>query len=509
MNAQNTNRRVLRGVLSGGCLTFVAIIVFIFQTRFAVVYLPTELVGVWMLILTFASFIYFADLGFSPTLSREIAFVKGRTEGQEQRQEIADLIGTTKIVFVALAVLTIFLGGYFGLIFMWSVTAIEYRVQIGWSWLIFITGVGTSIASSSLFASLYGLGDVATERILKTFAQLVWLVLGYVFLKLGLGLIGFVVAWTAHILLLRGAAFLVIRYRYPWLSTTLGVPSVLIFSKLLGPSMRWAIMGLGSIFILYSANIVIAIKLGPSAIPTYEAVTRIVMVLVTLSLYTVSSSTPFIAAAYTSSDSSSFMSLTIRNMRAAMFIIGVLSAYIGIYCEDIISIWLGPQFFPGWNVVWTLLIMVILETHHAIFAATTMATGRVIFAHTAIIAGVTNIILAWILIDILGLWGVALAAMFAQILTNNWYAPYATFRLFNVPKAIYLRQVVLMFALVFGCSLFINFVARDWIKHIDFSGLFLSVIIAIVTTILLAFIFALTTQERRQIKKIYMLKRKI
>jgi hypothetical protein len=173
-------RRILRGVISGVGLTVVSIVVVLIQMRLAVAYLPRELAGVWMLLLTFATYVSFFDLGFSPTLSREIAFVSGRDNAEERKeQDIADLISTTFRIFPALAGLTVVVGGSVGLAFLWSVTSAAYREQVGWSWLLFTLGAGASVLSGAAFASLYGMGDVATERVLKSIAQIVWLVVGY------------------------------------------------------------------------------------------------------------------------------------------------------------------------------------------------------------------------------------------------------------------------------------------------------------------------------------------
>lgn len=504
MGAENTmptvDRRIFYGVISGVGLTAISIVVVLIQMRLAVEFLPKELAGIWMLLMTFSIYVNFFDLGFSPTLSREISFILGRDNDQERKhQDIANLISSTFRVFQALTVLVVVIGGGVGLAFLWSVTSVEYQELVGWAWAIFIFGAGTSVLSAAAFASLYGLGDVATERILKSIAQLIWLLLGYVALILGWGLIGLVGAWALHTLLSRGAALVILHRRYPWRRTVVGIPSWEIISRMTGPSIRWSIMGLGAILILHSSSVVIAAKLGPVAIPPYEAVSRIVMTLMTLSLYIVTSSSPFISAAHAASDRESVVLLIMRNIRVSMWSVAVLSAYFAIFCEEIISVWLGPEFFPGWNVVWTLLVMVILETHHVTLAAATMASGRVVFAHIAVIAGILNIVLAVVLVEFLGLWGIALAVMFAQLFTNNWYAPYVTFRVFDLPKMLYYKQVLVMFMLVFGLSLAANILTIKWSPFIGWQSLLLSLLVAAAVAIILAIGLVATPQERRLI----------
>jgi hypothetical protein len=91
--------------------------------------------------------------------------------------------------------------------------------------------------------------------------------------------------------------------------------------------------------------------------------------------------------------------------------------------------------------------------------------------------------------------GIALAVMFAQLLTNNWYAPYVTFRVFDLPLGLYYKQVVQMFMLVFGLSLGANFLTREWLPFMGWPGLLLSLAAAAVVAILLAAGLVATPQE--------------
>jgi hypothetical protein len=111
-------RRILRGVISGVGLTVVSIVVVLIQMRLAVAYLPRELAGVWMLLLTFATYVSFFDLGFSPTLRSRDRVRLGRDNAEERKeQDVADLISTTFRIFPALAGLTVVVGGSVGLAF--------------------------------------------------------------------------------------------------------------------------------------------------------------------------------------------------------------------------------------------------------------------------------------------------------------------------------------------------------------------------------------------------------
>jgi hypothetical protein len=74
----------------------------------------------------------------------------------------------------------------------------------------------------------------------------------------------------------------------------------------------------------------------------------------------------------------------------------------------------------------------LLEGHHSAMAAATMATGKLPFVAPALLAGVLNIVASIYLARHHGLLGVALGTLCAQVVTNNWYVPFYTMRLFKI-----------------------------------------------------------------------------
>jgi hypothetical protein len=108
-----------------------------------------------------------------------------------------------------------------------------------------------------------------------------------------------------------------------------------------------------------------------------------------------------------------------------------------------------------------LLGVMFLEAHHAGMASATMATGRIVFTVPALLAGVLNIAFSVYLAGRLGLFGVALGTMCAQIITNNWYVPFYTMRQFHISFISHLRSVlipilsliVLLLGVGYGCRI--------------------------------------------------------
>lgn len=438
------DRRIFHGILSGFGLTFVTIVVAFVQLRLVLEFLPKPIAGVWLLFLSLGAYVAFFDLGISPTLSREISFILGRDAADaESRKRIADLLATCFRTFQIIAALVFVAGLAGGGVFLSGVAPAASVRAVWLAWTIFLLGASLNIIGGAAYAALYGLGDVATERSARAFTQLLGLAMSYVALALGFGLIGMALAWVIQNLLARGIALHVLHKKHPWLRHEQGKAVLATFKRLAGPSLRWAATGLGAILILQTDNVIIAAVLGPNDIPSYEAIAKIAMTLMTLSLYIVTSSSPFVSKAFAAGDFAAMNGLVLRNVRCSMGAMVFLAAFMAAFGDHVIDLWLGSGNFVGFAVTWTLLAMVLLETHHVSLATATMATGRIAFAWAALGAGLLNITITLVLVHYWGLWGVALGTLIAQLLTNNWYAPYVSLRHFNIAFQTYARIVLL------------------------------------------------------------------
>jgi O-antigen/teichoic acid export membrane protein len=202
--------------------------------------------------------------------------------------------------------------------------------------------------------------------------------------------------------------------------------------NLLVPSLKYAATFLGAILILQTDNVVIASTLGPKFVPNYQAVAKMITILMSLSMMLVMTSLPLASQAYARNDMQELMLLLNRNLRFSLSMMVVLGSFLACFADRVILAWLGPNHFVGFPVVWILLIVMLLEAHHQALAAATMATGRIVFLVPALLAGVINIVVSIALAHRYGLIGVVLGTMIAQITTNNWYVPFYTLRLFKI-----------------------------------------------------------------------------
>jgi len=464
--------KIYVGVASGVGLTAISAFAGFIQFRLIIEFLPKDLAGIWFLFLNIGAYLAYFDLGISPTVSRELGFISGRInlDNQAAIHEISDLLATCIRLFRSLALFVFIACLIFGGLLIYKVVPVVARMEIGIAWLIFSLGASFNIAGGAWFAALYGLGHVATERVLRGLTQLFGLCLCAVFLYAGFGIIGLAGAWALQGLAVRVAGLIVLHRTCPFLRTTHGTASRSIFKKIAVPSMKLAATGLGAILILQTDNIIIASVIGPASIPPYEAATRLAYYCSGLAMLIIGSSTPFISKLSAAGDRDSLRRLLLKNIRYSMSLMIVLVAFFAIFSERAIQIWLGNGNFVGYPVVWILLAMLTLEVHHNILGSATMATGRVIFHWVALGAGLLNIVLTLVLVRHLGLLGVALGTLLAQILTNNWFVSMVSLRHFKIDVSAYLTKIIIPLCVVFILMLTINHGISRIIEN--FNGVF-------------------------------------
>lgn len=464
-------RKITNGILSGAVLTLISIAVAFLQFRLVVQYLPKDVAGIWFLFVTFGGYIIFFDLGVGPTVGREISFIIGKTKDNELKKqtEIAALVATCVRIFYVLATAVFVIGLIGGLLFLATVTRTEILPEVRIAWFVFVLGASLNLLGSASFATLYGLGNISAERIIRAFTQLLGLGLCTAALQLGFGLLGLACAWALQGVTARIVGWIVLRRTYPHLRVP-SQPSMALLHRIAVPSLKWAATALGGILILQTDNVIIAAVIGPAAIPAYEAVAKIAITLMTFSMLIVTSSTPFLSQAFASNDFQRFRTLLYRNVRISVSTVIILGSFFSFFADRIINVWLGPGNFIGFPTVWVLSTMLLLEVHHVTLATAAMATGKRFFVTVALVAGVLNIGISWILAQKFGLLGVAFGTLIAQLLTNNWYVSYISLRLLKIPFADYSARVLLPIGGMLFVSLGANGFARHYLK--DANDLF-------------------------------------
>jgi len=313
--------------------------------------------------------------------------------------------------------------------------------------------------------------------------------------------VGLAIAWLVQGVLAGGLGWYYLRRAFPEGFRQSFPPNWILAKQLAGPSLKLALIQLGAILILQSANPLIAIMLGTSAIPPYEALSKIAATLMTLGLLIVNSSAPYFSMSYAAGEHDNLRQLLVRNLQLGVGLIIVLGAFVAINGDRIVAVWLGGSKFAGFFVLWVLLFMVLLEVHHVIFATAVMAAGQVVFVWSALVSGGLNIILAIFLAGRFGLLGIALAIAIAQLVTNNWYVPYVAVRFFKISMLHLAREVWLPLIFLIAAEITTDILIRQlpWLSGDSLARLTVSFLASTCTGVLFWVLFVLQPGERTQI----------
>ncbi len=427
--------------------------------------LPIEIVGIWIIFTNLGSYAMFLDLGLTPTFGREVSFAFANPQLNEsaRAQSIATLIRSCTTVVALMSLFVLLVGGTLGWIYLRTIVPPSLTRAVEPAWFVFISAAAINLVGQGWFAGVYGLGLVFSEKIIRSFSALLGLVLMTVAVYTHRGFMGLALAYLlqsvagvvmARVALRRATSSAAAEGRFD-----LG-----LVRSLVGPSLKYAATLLGGILILQTDNIVIASTLGPTLVPNYQAVAKIITALMTLAMMLVLTSMPLSSQAHARNDTAAIVTILNRNLRLALGIVIIIGSFFACSADRIIAVWLGTNHFVGFPVVWVLLVVTLLEAYAQAMAAATMSTGRMKFVGPALIAGVVNVFVSIALAGKLGLLGIVLGTMLAQILTNHWYVPWYTIRLFGISLSQHVRGVLLpastMLVILLGMNAFVRVLTR-------------------------------------------------
>jgi O-antigen/teichoic acid export membrane protein len=457
----SVNRRLLSGVLGGLILTAIGVVVSLLQFSILLRHLPLEMAGIWMLFTNLGSYVLFLDLGLSPTLGREISFAAGNPELTDTARaaRIETLIRSCTAIVATLAAIVALVGAAGGWGYLRTVVPAELASTTRPAWFVYIAGAALNLVGEGWFAGIYGLGYVFNEKIIRSAGAVLGLLFMTVAVFSGTGFMGLAVAYLLQSL----CVLVIVRIALSRLTPhpdARGRFDLHTIRRLIAPSLKYAATLLGGILILQTDNIVIASILGPAVVPNYQAVAKIVTILMSLSMMLVMTSMPIASQAHARGDTPALIELLRRNLHFSLGVMVILGSFVACFIDRFIAAWLGPNHFVGFPIVWVLLTVMLLEVHHQSMAAATMATGRIVFLAPALIAGVINIFISIVLARRFGLIGVVFGTMIAQVTTNNWYAPWYTMRLFKISFLQHVRTVILPVAGLIVSMLSTGFLVR-------------------------------------------------
>ena len=420
-------------------------------------HLPKEELGVWLLLGQSWAALGIFDLGFGGTITRRIAFAKGKSGSdpdaaltEETLREIADLVETGKRVYRALSVFAFVFSLGAGFFYLRTLQLGDVPFSQVWlAWSVICLSQALGVWANVWNAVLQGVGYVGWDAVLGSLANALTLLAQIIVVLLGGGLVALAVVAAAGALFQRYLMLGFARRRRPEIFSIQGQWCFNSVRNMIPPALRAWATALGGTLVLYTDQILIAFLLGTDAVPTYRAtfilIHNLTIVAVTLGL----ASSVFISHLWQAGEIKDVHRIVERNVRLGWLTMLTGAACLLLVGRQLFDLWLGPGNFIGYAVIGAFLVTETLEAQSYLIATASRATEDEAFAFSALAAGVLKLVLSWLFAMRFGIFGIVMGTVVALMLTNHWYMVYRGLRRLKISLREYFKTVILPCTLVF------------------------------------------------------------
>lgn len=422
--------------------------------------LPKEELGIWLLLGQSWAALGVLDLGFGVTLTRRIAFAKGRSGSDPNvalndatRTEIADLVATGLRIYRVLAGMAFAISFGMGFFYLRSLTLDAVALPSVWiAWGVLCLSQALAVWASPWTCLLQGVGYVGWDAILASFVSALALI-GQIFVALfGGGLVGLAVVAACGALTQRAVIFGFVRRKRPELFHLDGSWQSETFRSMLPLALKAWLTSMGLMLVLNTDQFFVAKMEGATELPAYRAAYVILLNIHMLAVTVAAASSVFIAHLWQAGEFKEVHRIVIRNLRLGLFIMVAGGGCIMGLGRRFFDLWLGPDNFIGDPILAVFFVLLLLEAQCYIVATASRATEDEAFAPWALAAGGLKLVLSWGLGLRFGLLGIALGTLIAQLCTNHWYMVFRGIRRLRLGLRAHVVAVVIPVGLLFGLT---------------------------------------------------------
>jgi len=424
-------------------------------------HLGKEELGVWLLLGQSWAALGIFDLGFGVTLTRRIAFAKGKSGSDpnapltpETLAEIADLVATGRRVYRVLSLFALVFSFGAGFFYLKSLDLSAVSLSHVWlAWGALCLSQAFGVWARVWTCVLQGVGYIGWDAILASVINALTLTVQIVLALFGGGLVSLAVVAAAGALAQRFLILNFARHKRPELFAISGHWRSQIAKEMLPLALRAWLTAVGASMVLYTDQILIAARNGATGIPAYRAAFVLVHNLTVVSVALGLASGVFISHLWQAGEFRQVRRIVERNVRLGWLIMLTSAACLLVIGEPIFSLWLGPGNFVGYAILAAFLVTETLDTQSQIIASASRATEDEAFAVSAVTGGCLKLLLSWWLATKFGLLGIALGTTIALLLTNHWYMVYRGLGRLRISVREYAREILLPCLLTFPLML--------------------------------------------------------
>lgn len=404
--------------------------------------LTTDELGVWYVFLSIGALIQLLDLGFTPTIMRNISYAfagatrlqrKGIDEQQFIQGEpnyglIYKLISISTKIYFYISIVALLLLITIGTYYIAYITKKIENINIIIAWLIYSIGIFLNLYYSYWIPVLIGIGKIKESQKATVVSQLVYLFIGFIGIMQSFGLIAISLAFAISGLVLREVS----KYYFKG-----SIPDKLdiknskeedkeLFSIVWYTASKMGMVFVGSFLIVQANTLICASYFDLRTTAQYGLTLQLFSVVATFSSIMFRSYLPIINEARIKKSQQllkKYLSLTV--------VLGWLSFLLGaliiIFFGEWILHFIGSKttLLPRIMLIFMSMYLFFEFNHGAIFATFIITNNEVPFVKASLVSGslIVACSLALVYSTDWGLWSILISQALIQVAYNNWKWP--------------------------------------------------------------------------------------
>ena len=442
MTDESRRNKVARHVLLSSLSNYIGKIinlgVWFVLTPFILAQVGESIYGLWALVGSVVAYGFLLDFGINGAVTKYVAEYRARDEREMAHTIIATALWTN----TGLGFLVIFLSVLFAPLFT-SIFNIVSSAQQTATWLFLLAGIGVGIAvpGATVTAVLRGLQRFDLINLIDVTASLVSAGAIFLVLRLGGGVIGLALVGVCVTLVVQLLSTWFIYRIAPELRFGWFGPSRSHLKILLSYSSSLFFMNLGGYFESRSGELVIGRFLPVSAVTPFNLARRLSALPQTLTEQFLTLLLPMASEIHAQEEGAQLRSLYVVSTRVTLAMFLSMSTILVILVKPLLTAWVGVEFAEYSYIVIILAFASLIDTSTwpAGFVLQGMAKHSPLAAMT-IASGIANFILSILLVNRLGLLGVALGTLIpTTVICLGFVTPYAMRVIGTSAKDIYTK----------------------------------------------------------------------
>ncbi len=434
-----TLKGLTKGVLIGWIATFSSIAVGLFMSPFLIHHLGETGYGVWVLVQSTVSYMYFMDLGLRTTVVRFSAQAQARGDHEEVSNVVSAALWirlwTAAAVMTLAIVLAMLLPHLFRIPFQYQFTA---RVAL----VVAAATLSSTLVFSVFNAVLSGIGRFDLLGMLD-FAQITLTSLGLIpIIRSGHGLIA-MACWQLFVVLGINLLTTLICFRInPFLRCHFRKPEQQILRSMWQLGLYVLIGNGAGQLILYTDNVVVGAFVAAAAVSYYAVAGKMVEYVRTIAFSVLRYVMPLASSFAALNQYDRLRRLYLRGTQAVLLITYPIVITLAVRGDTLLRLWIGTHFSDE-----ATRILQVLSLAAAVMLANSSVNGVMLamdrqrtFAFVTLAEGIANLVLSVILVRRMGALGVAFGTLFPCMLTGFLFWPRYLCKLLDMSMIDYLRE---------------------------------------------------------------------